>query len=378
MSGRAISRRSAIVTTLGFVLAPAAADAQDSAANFPNHPIRVIVSFPAGGGVDTFTRIVTDRMRGELGQPPDGWPQAILSKVLKGAKPIEGRPGALLPETDLTAARNEAECAIGRTISDSELASFLMYPRVFTDYALTEHKYGPVSLLSTQVFFYGMRPQDEVAIEIERGKALVIQLQAVSEVDEDGQVKVFFELNGQPRMIRVPDRAVAPRVAPRRQADEGDFNHVAAPMPGIVTTVLVAPGQGVHRGEVLVVHDPVLTRLSGVDVHVRGNRPGKFFGEVARILYDHIEDRVGEPVAGMTREELRGYLAAKGFPAELVESLTRELENCDFARFASSASGPGEMRAALRRVRALLGAVERVKLKEREAAPALKPKEATA
>jgi pyruvate carboxylase len=199
-----------------------------------------------------FPGSVADMLRGELGQPPDGWPQAILSKVLKGAKPIEGRPGALLPETDLTAARNEAECAIGRTISDSELASFLMYPRVFTDYALTEHKYGPVSLLSTQVFFYGMRPQDEVAIEIERGKALVIQLQAVSEVDEDGQVKVFFELNGQPRMIRVPDRAVAPRVAPRRQADEGDFNHVAAPMPGIVTTVLVAPGQGVHRGEVLV------------------------------------------------------------------------------------------------------------------------------
>jgi len=199
-----------------------------------------------------FPGSVADMLRGELGQPPDGWPQAILSKVLKGAKPIEGRPGALLPETDLTAARNEAECTIGRTISDSELASFLMYPRVFTDYALTEHKYGPVSLLSTQVFFYGMRPQDEVAIEIERGKALVIQLQAVSEVDEDGQVKVFFELNGQPRMIRVPDRAVAPRVAPRRQADEGDFNHVAAPMPGIVTTVLVAPGQGVHRGEVLV------------------------------------------------------------------------------------------------------------------------------
>jgi pyruvate carboxylase len=91
-----------------------------------------------------------------------------------------------------------------------------------------------------------------VAIEIERGKALVIQLQAVSEVDEHGQVKVFFELNGQPRMIRVPDRAVAPRVAPRRQADAGDVGHVAAPMPGIVTSVLVAPGQSVHRGDVLV------------------------------------------------------------------------------------------------------------------------------
>ncbi|MGA2129111.1 MAG: pyruvate carboxylase, partial [Xanthobacteraceae bacterium] len=199
-----------------------------------------------------FPGSVADMLRGELGQPPGGWPPAILSKVLKGAQPIEGRPGALLPETDLGAARHEAECAIGRTISDAELASFLMYPKVFTDYALTELKYGPVSLLPTPVFFYGMRPQDEAAIEIERGKALVIQLQAVSEVDEHGQVKVFFELNGQPRMIRVPDRAVAPRVAPRRQADAGDVGHVAAPMPGIVTSVLIAPGQSVHRGDALV------------------------------------------------------------------------------------------------------------------------------
>jgi tripartite-type tricarboxylate transporter receptor subunit TctC len=69
VSGRAISRRSALVTTLGFVLAPAAADAQGGAANFPNHPIRVIVAVPAGGGVDTFTRLVTAKMRTELGQP---------------------------------------------------------------------------------------------------------------------------------------------------------------------------------------------------------------------------------------------------------------------------------------------------------------------
>ena len=199
-----------------------------------------------------FPASVADMLRGELGQPPGGWPPAIVMKVLKGAKPIEGRPGALLPETDLTAARSEVERAIGRAISDTELASYLMYPKVFTDYALTEHKYGPVSLLPTPVFFYGMQPQEEVAVEIERGKALVIQLQAVSKVDEDGQVKVFFELNGQPRMILVPDRAVAPRIAPRRKADDGDSNHIAAPMPGIVTMVLVAPGQSVRRGDPLV------------------------------------------------------------------------------------------------------------------------------
>jgi hypothetical protein len=105
-------------------------------------------------------------------------------------------------------------------------------------------------------------------------------------------------------------------------------------------------------------------RLRAADVHIRSNRPEKFFGEISKVLTDHIEERLGEPVAGMTRDDLRSHLEQRGFPPELVEALSRELENCDFARFASSASGPGEMRAALRRVRAQLGAIERVHPKE--------------
>ncbi len=102
-------------------------------------------------------------------------------------------------------------------------------------------------------------------------------------------------------------------------------------------------------------------RMRVAELHIRGGRAGKFFGEVARVLNEHIEERVGEPVAAMTREQLRQFLPQRGFPEETVDALVRELENCDFARFAPSASGPGEMRAALRRVRALLTAIERVR-----------------
>lgn len=102
-------------------------------------------------------------------------------------------------------------------------------------------------------------------------------------------------------------------------------------------------------------------RLRMAELHIRGNRAGKFFGEVSRVLQEHIEERVGEPVAALTRDQLRDLLLRRGFPEETVDALVRELENCDFARFAPSASGPGEMRAALRRVRALLGAIERVR-----------------
>src|SRR5262249_22741514 len=110
-------------------------------------------------------------------------------------------------------------------------------------------------------------------------------------------------------------------------------------------------------------------RLRLAEVHIRGGRAGKFFGEVSRVLQEHIEERVGEPVAALTRDQLRDLLTRPGSPEETVDALVRELENSDFARFAPSASGPGEMRAALRRVRALLGAIERVRpMQETEAA----------
>ena len=101
-------------------------------------------------------------------------------------------------------------------------------------------------------------------------------------------------------------------------------------------------------------------RLRAAEVHVRGNRPAKFFGEITRVLTEHIEERVGEPVASLTRDQLRSLLGDRGFPDATVDGLVKELESCDFARFAPSASGLAEMRSALRRARLLLGQIERV------------------
>ncbi len=127
-----------------------------------------------------------------------------------------------------------------------------MYPKVFTDYAAAERKYGPVSSLPTPIYFYGMQAGEEVSVTIEKGKTLVVLLQAVGETDDEGQVRVFFELNGQPRMVKVPDRAVAGMRPERRKADEGNDAHVAAPMPGAIATVAVRPGQKIRAGDVLL------------------------------------------------------------------------------------------------------------------------------
>ena len=199
-----------------------------------------------------FPDSVVSFLRGELGQPPGGFPKALQAKVLKGEKPITERPGALLPPANLIMLRKDASEKAGIEVSDEELSSYLMYPKVFTDFARRRADYGPVSMLPTPVFFYGMKPGQETAIELEPGKSLVVVLQALGETDAEGQVKVYFELNGYPRVIRVPDRKKVGTAVARRKADPADARHVASPMPGMISTLAVQAGQTVKAGDLLL------------------------------------------------------------------------------------------------------------------------------
>ncbi|HMN85700.1 MAG TPA: pyruvate carboxylase subunit B, partial [Bauldia sp.] len=198
-----------------------------------------------------FPESVVQMMHGDLGQPPGGWPLALQKKILKGEEPITVRPGSLIPPADLAAEAKAAAEKLGRTPEDRELASYLMYPKVFTEFARASETYGPVSVLPTPVYFYGLPVGEEILVEIEQGKTLVVRNQAVSETDEDGTVRVFFELNGQPRVVKVPNR-LSGQVVVRRKAEDGNPNQVAAPMPGVVSTLAVHPGQEVKAGDVLL------------------------------------------------------------------------------------------------------------------------------
>ncbi|MBS1180932.1 MAG: cfiB [Proteobacteria bacterium] len=200
-----------------------------------------------------FPDSVVEMFHGDLGQPPGGWPKELQAKILKGAEPITVPPGSLLPPVDLEAARVELAEKLSSAPTDQDLASYLMYPKVFLDFAKSQETYGPTSVLPTPVYFYGMQAGDELTIELERGKSLVLICQAIGEPDNEGMVRVFFELNGQPRMVRVPDRSNAASArTQRRKADAGDPGHVAAPMPGVVSTLAVKPGQVVKAGDVLL------------------------------------------------------------------------------------------------------------------------------
>lgn len=200
-----------------------------------------------------FPDSVIDMMRGNLGQPPGGFPKQLVNKALKGEKPLTTRPGAHMLPVDLQASRKELSGLLeGKTINDEELNGYLMYPKVFLDYKSRHSVYGPVRALPTITFFYGMKPGEEITAEIDPGKTLEIRLQAIGETDEQGEVKVFFELNGQPRVIRVPNRLVKSQTASRPKAEAGNSDHIGAPMPGVVASVVVSTGQKVKEGDLLL------------------------------------------------------------------------------------------------------------------------------
>lgn len=213
---------------------------------------------------------VVEMMRGDLGQPPGGWPEVLQRRVLGTEVPITVRPASLLEEMDLAASRTRADKECGRALSDTEFASYLMYPKVFKAFTEAQRKFGAVSALSTPIYFYGMQPGEEANITIEQGKTLVVQLTAIGDIEDDGTVRVFFELNGQPRVITVTDRTSSGSRSARRMADPANEQHLAAPMPGLVTAIGKSAGELVKAGDVVMVLEAMK-----METAVRAPRDGK-------------------------------------------------------------------------------------------------------
>jgi pyruvate carboxylase len=200
----------------------------------------------------SFPESVVDLVSGRMGQPPGGFPPEVQKRILRGQKPITGRPGAELPPVDFQKVAGELEAKIGRAPSRQEVLSYLLYPKVFTEYVAHHEAYSDVSVLPTDVFFYGQEPGQEATIEIESGKSLIVRFLTVGDPHPDGRRTVFFELNGQPRSVNVRDLALEPDEKHHVKADSADPLQVGAPMPGLVVTVAVKPGDIVETGAKLL------------------------------------------------------------------------------------------------------------------------------
>lgn len=200
-----------------------------------------------------FPSSVIDLMMGRMGHPVGGFPKNVQQRILRGEKPLQGRPGASLPAADFQATSVQLEKLLEREPSQQEVVTSLLYPEVFQQFTTHQQMYADTSCLPTPVFFYCQEPADEIAVEIEPGKTLIIKFMAVGEPHPDGRRHVFFELNGIPRSVTVIDHTLEADAQRVERADADNPNHIGAAMPGMVVALAVRSGDTVRAGQKLLV-----------------------------------------------------------------------------------------------------------------------------
>ncbi|HRK31180.1 MAG TPA: pyruvate carboxylase [Tepidisphaeraceae bacterium] len=198
----------------------------------------------------SFPKSVVEMMQGAIGVPDGGWPVKLQKIILNsaGVKPIKGRFGASLPAVDFKAVTKEVDRKVDGDITEHDVMSYLMYPQVYLEFAKHVHRYSDTSVLPTTAFFYGLRVGEEINVEIEPGKTLVIKYLTMSDPHDDGTRTVFYELNGQPREVKIADRTQEAVAHKHPKADVDNSNHIAAPMPGKVSSIGVKLGDSVKAG----------------------------------------------------------------------------------------------------------------------------------
>ena len=199
-----------------------------------------------------FPASVVDLIGGGMGQPPGGFPEEVMKRVLRGEPGLSGRPGETLEPVDFAAASEIVEKMLGREPTRRELISYLLYPKVYREFADHQRRYSDTSALPTPVFLYGQAPGEEVAVDIERGKTLIVNFVTLGQPQADGTRTVFFELNGQPRDVNVIDRSLEPETQAAVKADPDDPKQIGASMPGMVVDVAVRVGHSVSQGDKLL------------------------------------------------------------------------------------------------------------------------------
>lgn len=204
------------------------------------------------GDVLDFPQSVVEFFEGRIGIPYQGFPEKLQKIVLKGKKPLTERPGKSLAPVDFEAIRQKLTDA-GYKHEVEDINAYCQYPKVFKDFNETVKKYGDVSVLDTPTFFFGMKKNEEVHVEIEEGKDLIITLINISDPDDSGVRTITFMFNGAEREIQVQDKSVDMKTVTRRKADPDKAGDIGATLSGSVVKVLVTKGQKVKKGEPLVV-----------------------------------------------------------------------------------------------------------------------------
>ena len=200
-----------------------------------------------------FPESVVSYFKGDIGQPVNGFNKELQDVILKGQQPLTERPGEYLDPVNFDEIRQELEAKDYGEVTEQDVISYVLYPKVFDQFMQTKQQYGDLSLLDTPTFFFGMRNGETVEIEIDTGKRLIIKLETISEPDENGYRTIYYVMNGQARRISIKDENIKTNTNLKPKADKSNPNHIGAQMPGSVTEVKVTVGEEVKVNQPLLI-----------------------------------------------------------------------------------------------------------------------------
>ena len=206
-----------------------------------------------GANID-FPDSTVSYFEGMMGQPEGGFPQDIQKVVLKGKKAITCRPGELLPPEDFEGIRKKLQEELGLEGTDREVISYAIYPKVFEDYVKSIRKEGSFRYMGSDIFFHSLAEGETCEVKLGEGRVLIVRLQEVRAVDNDGMREAIFEVNGNRRIIKIKDKTVTVNSSNSvLYADESNPLEVGANIPGNIIKVLVKEGEKVEANQPIAV-----------------------------------------------------------------------------------------------------------------------------
>lgn len=208
----------------------------------------------ARAGELDFPGSVLEFLEGLMGQPYGGFPEPFRTNALRGRRKLDKRPGLFLEPIDFVKVKKELIRKYGGPVTECDVASHIMYPKVFEDYKKFVAKFGDLSVLPTKYFLSKPEIGEEFHVELEKGKVLILKLLAVGPLSENtGQREVFYEMNGEVRQVTVDDKKASVENVSRPKADPTDSSQVGAPMAGVLVELRVHDGSDVKKGDPLAV-----------------------------------------------------------------------------------------------------------------------------
>lgn len=228
----------------------------DMAQYLVNNNLKVDEVIEKGTDVN-FPKSVIDFFKGSLGQPVGGFPEQLQDIILKDVQPFTERPNAHLKPIDLEAEFTEFvknfDTKMGNVMDMTDFLSYKLYPKVYKEYFEHYLDYGKVMAVPTKAFFYGMKEGEEITIEMDKGKTLLVELTSIGNPDGLGMVPLFFKVNGLLRVVQVKDQNIQVDIVRHEKAQLANDKHIAAPLQGSISQILVKPNQEIEKNQPLFV-----------------------------------------------------------------------------------------------------------------------------